>query len=220
MLSLPSANTPIVYQNPLSKLVTSLPYIDEDLDKIQKNQIERMIRKEMAQMSQNDYLENLPAPKSTLLQSQFIQVEFERVTNKKLLEPPKQRNLPLINISSADNEVLKSFIEEVKIISQHNCMKLINLELFNKFGQDQHKIFIEYLNNRKKNLEEENQKLIQEKEDINAKRKFQQSLLLDKISNLKYKINYLINTNEFLETDCQKLENEIIQIRRKQLKLI
>lgn len=34
MLSLPSANTPIVYQNPLSKLVTSLPYIDEDLDKI------------------------------------------------------------------------------------------------------------------------------------------------------------------------------------------
>ncbi len=39
-----SANIPIVYKNPLSQLVTSLPYIDGEEDRQYKLQAERLVK--------------------------------------------------------------------------------------------------------------------------------------------------------------------------------
>ena len=44
MLSITSSNIPLVYKNELSKLVTSLPYIDADADDHIKLKVARMIK--------------------------------------------------------------------------------------------------------------------------------------------------------------------------------
>jgi len=61
-LALPSSKLPLVYRNPLTALVTTLPYIDEELDPIQKRKVNALITAELAKMDKYDYLADLPMP--------------------------------------------------------------------------------------------------------------------------------------------------------------
>ena len=56
---------PLVMKNPLSSLVTALPYIDEENDSEMNVQINGLIEEEMRKNNKNkNYLENLPQPKA------------------------------------------------------------------------------------------------------------------------------------------------------------
>lgn len=80
VLALTSSNIPIVFQNPLSNLVTSLPYIDEDPDPRMQNTINRMLNEEMQNMAEVDYLQNMPLPEFKFEKNEQILKEYERIT--------------------------------------------------------------------------------------------------------------------------------------------
>ncbi len=56
MLSLNSNKVPLVLQNPLSAHVTSLPYLDEELNEKSRNYVNQLIKEEMKNMEAIDYL--------------------------------------------------------------------------------------------------------------------------------------------------------------------
>lgn len=159
MLSLGSSDAPLVYQNNLTKLVTSLPYIDVEADDYIKIKVERMIKAEMATMGKVDYLKDLPMPETSFFDSPTIQTEIARVKAHNLLEDPVTLTLPNINIDSADIAQLKAFNDTACTIMQHNVLRQTNLELMLKYGPDAHKIFLEFLGKRKERLDEDNNQI-------------------------------------------------------------
>ncbi|KAL4444532.1 hypothetical protein ABPG74_016825 [Tetrahymena malaccensis] len=219
MLSLTSSDIPLVYKNSLAKLVTSLPYVDAEADDNIKIKVQRLIKQEMALMEKQDYLQDLPMPKTHLYDSPLIQEELQRVKNLQLLEEPQILQLPNLDLDTAESSQLKEFNDIASKINQYNNIKQVNLELMLKYGPDSHKLFMEYQKNFKNELNSMNEKLKAQIEEVNSKRKFDQSNANDKLSNYQYKIGNLLRRNEELEVECQKIEHEVLCLRKKQLKL-
>lgn len=71
LLALPSSNLPLVYQNPLSNLVNSLPYLDDEIyrpNEALRGMVSNLLEDEMKRMPKVDYLANLKMPEVRLAQ--------------------------------------------------------------------------------------------------------------------------------------------------------
>lgn len=121
----------------------------------------------MSTMVKKDYLEDLAMPATVIFDSPLIQQEIQRVKSHNLLEEPVVVQLPHLDIDTADISQLKSFNEKANTIHSYNSVRQINLELMLKYGLDSHKIFIDYLNNFKTELHNNNSKLRYQIDEIN-----------------------------------------------------
>lgn len=127
-LSYKEAYVPLVHRNPLSNLVTALPYIDEETDTATNVAINAMIESEMNQMDRHkNYLESLPQPKLSLLESPEFAAEIERIKSDKeiIMKLMKKYelddNVPLEKLG--DPAVWRKLVEHLAILHQHNNVK-------------------------------------------------------------------------------------------------
>lgn len=122
---------PLVLQNPLSSLVTALPYIDEENDKEMNVKINVLIEEEMKKIDKNkNYLNDLEEPEFKYINSQFFTSEIDRIKNDKetLLSIMKRYELddiiPLERMN--DPSIWKRLLDHLSILYQYNNMKSLD----------------------------------------------------------------------------------------------
>ena len=120
---------PLVLKNPLSSLVTALPYIDEENDNTMNFKVTSMIEDEMKQIDKHkNYLETLPEPKLTYLNSPEFLSEIERIRNDKEIIMSLMKRYELDDIVPLDKmndpSIWKKLLDHLSIMHQYNNMKL------------------------------------------------------------------------------------------------
>jgi len=222
LLALPSTDVPLVYQHNLSHLVTSLPYIDADIDSQAMAQAQKLIQDEMKIMPKKDYLANLRLKDFRSSASIYLESELERIKNGVTLDAvdPKAYNPENLLNPQQQNDLNSLKAAKIKAdgLSQHNNFKLINLELLNKYGAASWKDYLNDADTFTKNKEKEANSMKYAIDELNAKRKFEQFQTKDKMDELQQKIHHMLQKNNVLEAENDKLENEIRDIRFKKLK--
>ena len=121
---------PLVLRNPLSSLVTALPYIDEENDNNMNFKISGLIEEEMKKLDkQKNYLEDLPKPELNYISSEAFASEIERIKNdKEILSVLMKRYeiddaVPLEKIN--DPLIWKKLLEHLSTLYQYNNMKFL-----------------------------------------------------------------------------------------------
>eukprot|EP01017_Pseudomicrothorax_dubius_P044532 TRINITY_DN7538_c0_g2_i6.p1 TRINITY_DN7538_c0_g2~~TRINITY_DN7538_c0_g2_i6.p1 ORF type:complete len:200 (-),score=55.27 TRINITY_DN7538_c0_g2_i6:86-685(-) len=198
----------------MGKLVASLPYVEEDVFKgapFLREEVQRLVNQEMAQMEKSDYLESLPFPECNILNqhpvpTDVIKSDYYRSDNIKISD---EKNVEEIRRASND----------VHIGLEYNNIKQMNLELQQKFGPSAWKEYISALETEKKNLEAENSKIRFQSDEINATRKYVQLQAKEKLDTMTAKTNFLIQKNEIIEKECMNIEEELREKIRKRVKL-
>ena len=127
---------PLVLKNPLSSLVTALPYIDEENDNTMNFKITSMIEDEMKQIDKHkNYLEALPEPKLTYLNSPEFLSEIERIKNDKEIIMSLMKRYEIDDIvpldKMSDPTIWKKLLDHLSIMHQYNNMKLYNFKELN-----------------------------------------------------------------------------------------
>jgi hypothetical protein len=86
-LPLPQLDRPLYQENEYHHLVDALPYVDPVANELQM-EVKRLIEDEMKRMPKRDYLERLPAPPTSFLDTDpLVKEEMERVKGR---QTPKQ----------------------------------------------------------------------------------------------------------------------------------
>ena len=126
-LALPSTDVPLVYQHPLSHLITSLPYADEETDSQVMSQVQRLIQDEMKIMPKKDYLaslqlKSLKNEESTILSNEFERVKKGIALNSIDTERYKPENF-LVSEQINDLNAVKAAISKAECLDQQNNFK-------------------------------------------------------------------------------------------------
>jgi len=122
---------PLVLRNPLSSLVTALPYIDEENDNSMNFKINSMIEDEMKKLDRHkNYLESLPEPKLTYMNSPEFASEIERIKNDKEIISNLMKRYELDDIVAlekiGDPSIWKKLLDHLSTLHQYNNMKFYN----------------------------------------------------------------------------------------------
>jgi len=221
VLALTSSHVPLVFQNPLSNLVTSLPYIDQDPDPRMQNTINMMIQEEMRNLAEVDYLQTLPLPEFKFEKNETILKEYERIAAGGIIPGLGIENYIPPTLTDKENKDLTKLEEADKrmdAIIEHKNLQLINHELMLKFGPSSWKEYIGDYSQLKNQLDGENTALKVQLDEVNSKRKFEQNNASEKLAGLKYKIDFMLDKNMILEKECANLEQQIFENRKKLIK--
>lgn len=121
---------PLVMRNPLSSLVTALPYIDEENDNEMNVQINGLIEEEMRRNHKSkNYLESLPPPKLNYIDSDAFNMEIDRIKNDKdsMINLMKRYELDdMIPLEkSNDPSTWRKLLDHISILFQYNTMKYL-----------------------------------------------------------------------------------------------
>lgn len=111
---------PLVYEHPLSYLVTSLPYIDES--DVPKTVVNYMVRTEAIEINQpiSEYLKDFPLPKTPFIDS----LEFDELVKQaqqRQNKPVKHFEVP--NVEGVNGVVLRSTIDYGFRNSEYNLLR-------------------------------------------------------------------------------------------------
>lgn len=129
---------PLVLRNPLSSLVTALPYIDEESDVNMNLQINGLIEDEIKMLDKHkNYLESLPEPELNFINSERFSSEVERIKNDKesmliiMKRYELDDNIPLEKLN--DPSIWKKLLDHLATLYQYNNMKLVYILVAHKF---------------------------------------------------------------------------------------
>eukprot|EP00347_Sterkiella_histriomuscorum_P013859 403363093 len=213
----------LVLQNENANKVTALPYLDEKIDESYKKQVNELILQEMKAMdSKKDYLEKLPMPQFKHLESEFVKSELERVSKGIKLDSLRdQKDYIITQIPSDISKVeeWKKSIDQANINFQYAENRRMNLELEKIYGKEIWMTHIKQVENQLSYTDNLNNKLSEEAERINKKRRFTQMNEYDNFFRLHSKAFSTLNKNIDLEQECLKLEKEVDQFKDEIIKV-
>jgi len=222
ILALPSTDVPLVYQHPSSHLVTSLPYIDGEVDSQTMSQVQKLIQDEMKIMATKDYLSNLRLKEVKSKSSQYFEAEMDRINKGTLLDSVDKEHYKVETFLPPEKEndlnEIRSANFKADGLTQYHSFKLINLELLKKYNKDSWVDYLGEIDTFTKNKEKEATTIKYTIDELNSKRKFEQFQAQDQLVQLRDKINFMRQKNEVLETECDRLENEVRDTRLKKIK--
>ena len=217
-----------------SHLVESLPYYDKiDMMDINiKAEVEAAISKEIQIMEtegKKDYLESLPLPQDNNFDFGLLKGEMDRVEEGimlKAIDMEKYVNVDMpIGFNEADLNAWENSIKQVEINTEHTSIKYIiyiyiyyiyrvmNLELMNKYSEQLWEKHISQQQAILKKMENDNNKMQEDIQVINKKRKFAQFNCGQKLTNYEKHLHDQINKNGLLECECLKNEGEIQRLQ-------
>ncbi|KAK4751000.1 hypothetical protein SAY87_004482 [Trapa incisa] len=204
-----------------AETVDALPYIDEDYGHpIVKQEVDRLVEEEMRRSSKkpSDFLKTLPpVPKLTFENNPMLAREYDRVRAGK---PPmpfdfSRSNLDMPpNHKRTDESAWKQVIHRAQRLSQHETIRLENLELMSKHGAEvwvQHNKRLEGLLSRLQKLaKEQNEKI----ESVNRERKYHQQATAYELNALSSQWRELCLKNMEIQVACLNLKNQIEELKK------
>jgi pre-mRNA-splicing factor SPF27 len=205
-------------------MLDALPYIDAQYsDDVMRDEVDKLISAEMARSTKSpeEYLNEKGLHKPQLRISDLAQAEFARLEGGKpqtpvnmfryKVEPPpeEERN----NLQAWNTAVDNAFAQ-----LQATKVRVTNLELSSKFGPNAWKLHAEQIQSLNTGLEEQIQEIKQEIENVNRKRKSEQTKAGGRLDHLTEKWRNSIQKTNELQGACFMLEKEVKKLRKRALK--
>ncbi|PRP73024.1 hypothetical protein PROFUN_17052 [Planoprotostelium fungivorum] len=190
--------------------IDALPYIDDDYS-AKEDEINEMIAKEQRRFRPEDYLskyEVIVDPFS----STMVNCEHERIANgmePETLDVSRYELLPPSESKQNDKEAWERALHNAQSQLEHQSLRLLNLELMNKYGANAYIVYNKYLEDIQKRLQNEVQGMQKQIEDMSLERRNEQVFCGENLRTLESKRVDLIYKNLDLEEICRGLEEEI-----------
>eukprot|EP00002_Diphylleia_rotans_P004083 TRINITY_DN1293_c0_g1_i2.p1 TRINITY_DN1293_c0_g1~~TRINITY_DN1293_c0_g1_i2.p1 ORF type:complete len:221 (-),score=56.97 TRINITY_DN1293_c0_g1_i2:403-1065(-) len=200
-------------------LIDSLPYIDREynIDGM-RSQVEELIRREKEHFQpETDYLGHLPpAPQLSFSGSAFLQSEFERIARGETIPPLDVSRFELSFPEPSkigDVNAWKAVVSNSQSQLEHQNLRLLNLELLNKYGANAWRSHISHLEAVHQANLSTVESIRKQTDDLHRKRKSEQTATAEKIKYLKYEYESLIHKNIQLRYVIDQLEAEVDTLR-------
>ena len=189
----------------------SLPYVDE-IGEEDLKKASNMIDEEMKRFPPKDYLANHENIELKFDDSVFLHTEMEKIKNsngkisenshdfQRILKEPKE---------NASIEEWEQSLKHAKSNFEHQHLRLINLELLNSYGKNSWLHYLSYLQNFKKELDNQLEEFKDRINNINRKRKIEQNKCNDVFNLQKQRLNEVVSNNTSVREACKKLEQSI-----------
>lgn len=205
-------------------ILDALPYIDAQYsDETMREEVDKLISAEMSRSTKSpeSYLVERGLTRPELRISALAQHEFARIENGKpqvlvnmfryKVEPPAEEDKNSL-------QAWRLAVDNASAQVQATKVRVTNLELSHRFGPNAWKLHAEQLQTLNNGLEENIQEVKQEIENINRKRKTEQTKAGSKLEHLTKKWATTIQKTNELEGVCYMLEKEVKKLRKQAVK--
>mmetsp|Transcript_4292 Transcript_4292/g.6602 ORF Transcript_4292/g.6602 Transcript_4292/m.6602 type:complete len:209 (-) Transcript_4292:33-659(-) len=193
--------------------VDALPYIDKLYEhEDEKKAVDKLIQDEMKTFTRPNYLASLPAPPFDFKESIFVQTELERIkagqpmavldTSRYQIEqpPPNKKN---------DIQAWKQCVANAQAQLEHQHLRLLNLELMNKYGANCWKVINSITENAAKQFEANFKKCRERIDQTNRERSAEQIPLGQELDTLEFEWQTLVQKTLEIDTACYLLERSM-----------
>jgi len=200
-------------EDSLSYLIDVLPYIDTDYTTEDQERVNKLIESEKRIFSHTkNYLEHLPAPELNFSGSIFLKEELSRISRKEGMQTMDTFRYEVPPPPASKQNDLNAWVIAVnnsKAQLQHQNLRIVNLDLLNRFGPNAWRANLQNL----ENIQRMEAKAIEQKkkeiEELNRQRKSEQLNAATKLKQMENRWLELVNKNVDIEIACINLDNEI-----------
>jgi len=222
-LRLTAPNYALIDTREHGTVLDALPYIDAQYSDESMEEVDKLISAEMARSTKSpeEYLAELGLHRPSLRVSALAQAEFARIEEGK---PQPAVNMVRYKVEPPPEEeknnlhAWKVAVDNAFAQVQSTKVRVTNLELSNKFGPNAWKLHAEQLQTLNSGVEERIQEVKQEIENINRKRKADQTKAGGKLEHLAQKWTASIQKTNELEAVCYLLEKDVKKLRKRAVK--
>lgn len=199
-------------------LVDALPYIDQGYDDPGVREAAlAMVEEECRRYRPTkNYLEHLPTLNMTAFDTEMMNNEFERISNRVPMEPLSMKRYELpppppgkISELSAWQESVENSMAQL----EHQSVRALNLELMLEYGCEAWKVHLEIFTSLQAKAQLRLAEIKKDIQETNWQRKSKQTQAGEKLKSLEAQWVMLVSKNYEIEQACAKLEETIAQYR-------
>lgn len=220
-LRLPAPDYAVIDPREHGTILDALPYIDVQYnDENMREEVDKLISEEMARSkkSPEEYLAERGLTRPELKLSALAEVEFARIEAGKPQQPVNMQRYKVEPPPEEEKNNLQAWklaVDNALAQVQTTKVRITNLELSNKFGPNAWKLHAEQLQTLNTGVESSVQEVKLEIENINRKRKADQTKAGGKMEMLSHKWATTIHKTNELEGAVHLLEAEVAKLRRR-----
>eukprot|EP00937_MAST-01D_sp_MAST-1D-sp2_P002041 g2041.t1 len=196
--------------------ITSLPYVDTEFEAPElRAEAERLVRAEMRTFEPPDYLHGAGADELDFSSSLFLQHEYDRVARGEAMPQldTERYRLPRPSADDEDAGGWRAALCNAHAQLQHQHTRLLNLELFKKFGTNAWRAHINALVPAQRCAQRDLAAVQAQCEALNARRKAVQERHGAQLRRLAGKRAHMLDKNMALAHATDELEREVKRLR-------
>jgi len=222
---LPGQQEIILYEDnsaPQGIVLDALPYIDPERSAELIRQVKLMVEEEMKSFEPIDYLAHLPLPETTMLNSELIRNEFDRIREGKdfksldssryAVRGPTAAQLRPLSGANRE-EVWRQETENAWSRIAEEDEKIINLELMKRFGPLQWQKYSEDMTQIEAWINGEVNKVREAKDNINRKRAYEQTKKKPELEQLETEWWSLVTRNNETQLAIELAERKVKRMK-------
>ncbi|KAK2148718.1 hypothetical protein LSH36_486g03016 [Paralvinella palmiformis] len=201
-------------------LVDALPYYDQGYDESGVREAALALVEEETRRYRptKNYLEHLPAAAYNAFETETMKTEFERLQARLPMDMLSMKRYELPQPTAGrmnDVAAWMECVENSQAQLEHQALRIANLELMSQYGADSWKMYNDVLQKMVSSSQKQLVEIRKQIQDINWRRKGEQSEAGSKLKQLEESWVGLVSKNYEIERACVDLENEIEMLQQK-----